>query len=95
MPSVPTAIARSSNFQCHYQTFPIERFLFEGGVCDPLAVKAKPNRAKNADRVVARNKAGLRPAPLHVFWPVTAQPPLIAAWLVGFMRTRKPRKDRQ
>src|SRR6202035_5041122 len=48
--------------------------------------------AKNAGRVVARVKAGLRPAPPRVFWPVTAQPPLIAAWLVGFMRTRKPRK---
>ena len=40
-----------------------------------------------------RIKAGLRPAPPHVFWPVTAQPLLIAAWLVGFMRTRKPTKE--
>jgi hypothetical protein len=75
------------------QTFPDERpcLFFFNGVCDPLAVKAKPNRAKNAGRVVA----ALRPAPPRVFWPVTAQPPLIAAWLVGFMRTRKPRKERR
>jgi antirestriction protein ArdC len=65
----------------------------EVGVCDPLAVKAKPNWAKNVGRVVARIKAGLLPAPPHVFWPVTAQPPLIAAWLVGFMRTRQPSKE--
>jgi antirestriction protein ArdC len=37
---------------------------------------------------------GLAPARTSPrFWPATALPPLIAAWLVGFMRTRKPRKE--
>jgi 8-oxo-dGTP pyrophosphatase MutT (NUDIX family) len=41
--------------------------------------------AKNAGRAPARTTPR--------FWHVTAQPPLIAAWLVGFMRTRMPRKE--
>jgi hypothetical protein len=72
---------------------PAAALLLEDGVGDPLAVKAKPWRAKNAAVLSPGIKAGLRPAPTQVFWPVTAQPPLIAAWLVGFMRTRKPRKE--
>ena len=68
-------------------------FLFGRRGLRPPGRQGQARWAKNAGRVVARIKAGLRPAPPRVFWPVTAQPPLIAAWLVGFMRIRKPRKE--
>jgi len=59
-----------------------------------LAVKVKSGGQKTRAGVVARIKAGLRPAPPR-FLACDGQPLLIAAWLVGFMRIRKPRKGRQ
>lgn len=52
------------------------------GACGPLAVKTKPYRAENGGRVVAGAPARTIPR----FPVLTADPPLIAAWLVGCMR---------
>jgi hypothetical protein len=64
----------------------------EDGVGDPLVVKAKPVGQKTRAVLSPGSRPGsARTTPL--FWSVTARPPLIAAWLVGFTRTRKPRKE--
>ena len=57
-----------------------------------LAVKAKPSGKKRGPcRRPDEARAPARTAPR--FWACDSPAPLIAAWLVGFMRTRQPRKE--
>jgi N-terminal domain of anti-restriction factor ArdC len=63
------------------------------GVCDPLAVKAEASDG-GASPFFRASACAERVIPLDRRRPVTAQPPLIAAWLVGFMRTPQAKEGK-